>query len=112
MGMYSSPTFNGESFIASYHFSVLTAILFIYRAKKEKQGRALLPMLSYLTTLFLVSLALTGIAECHNISDIRALRKHLFENTGYDRRMRPAVNQSEPTEVGGYYLYSVLAVTF
>ena len=35
----------------------------------------------------------------YNISDMQALRKHLFEDSGYNKKVRPVINQSELTEV-------------
>ena len=37
--------------------------------------------------------------DSYNISDVQALRKHLFEDSGYDWRIRPSINQSKYTEV-------------
>ena len=42
---------------------------------------------------------LVKVSRAYNVSDIQALREYLFENSSYDRRVRPAINQSEFTKV-------------
>ena len=53
-------------------------------------------MRAFLSVLLLQSLVSV---DSYNISDVQALRKHLFEDSGYDWRIRPSINQSKYTEV-------------
>ena len=47
----------------------------------------------------LIGYNLVKVSRAYNVSDIQALREYLFENSSYDRRVRPAINQSEFTKV-------------
>ena len=34
-----------------------------------------------------------------SLSDVKKLKKELFTDSGYDRKIRPSLNQTTPTEV-------------
>ena len=42
---------------------------------------------------------IVSLCKGHNITEVQALREYLFDNSNYNRHVRPAVNQSKPTKV-------------
>ena len=54
--------------------------------------------------LFIIMfLSLFVYVDSYNISDIQALRKHLFVNADYNWKTRPSINQSGFTEVSYFF---------
>ena len=60
---------------------------------------------------FAVSLILVFIAEnglrAYSLTDVKNLKDELFNNTQYDRKIRPTLDQTKATEAGflPYYMY-------
>ena len=62
----------------------------------------------------IVFLSVLVYVDSYNISEIQALRKHLFVDSDYDWRIRPSINQSKYTEVRYFSqsLFHVLRIPF
>ena len=59
--------------------------------------------------LICVIICMVKMTSSQSATDVISLRKHLFENSSYDRSVRPAQKQTNLTEVEGKYVsYSVL----
>ena len=54
---------------------------------------------SVLLGLICVIMSMTKMASSQTASDVITLRKHLFDNSSHDRSVRPALKQTDLTEV-------------
>ena len=52
----------------------------------------------------LLILVMASLINGYTLSDVQRLKKELLTDSGYDRNLRPILNQSRPMEVNIYIL--------
>ena len=88
-------------------------LLKIEKKKKKKKHSCLLMIMIFCRyiRIFAVVLILDMITElgvsAYSLTDIKTLKKELLTDTVYDRKIRPTLDQTKPTEVC-YFLFVLL----